>query len=105
MMGTSLPSPLTPTPPRPGTPTRGSDGSLLLERPEKSFDEIHDEAERPPRSIYLSPYFLTALCVLFLSFVALLEVLKYLSDKNQGFVSSDEGKHYLWTYGPTAGKI
>jgi hypothetical protein len=39
---------------------------------------------------------------IFFSILAVLEVLKQYSDRHQGLTTTTEGKHYLWTYGPTA---
>jgi hypothetical protein len=33
-----------------------------------------------------------------------LEVMFRQSEKNVGLLTSSSSKHYLWTYGPTAGK-
>ena len=34
-----------------------------------------------------------------------LEAINALSRHNQGLVTTNVGRHYLWTYGPTAGKL
>ncbi|KAK1751052.1 hypothetical protein QBC47DRAFT_364602 [Echria macrotheca] len=111
-MSDPLPSPASVSSPR---RVLTEDSFLLKEQPGPKWQtkekdqqiEVHVESVGHPtasalrRSLYLRPYFLIGLAVLFALFVTALEVLRYVSDANQGFVSSDEGKHFLWTYGPT----
>jgi len=117
------PPPPSPSPARLPSPRRlptedsATEGSLLLKQQSKtkwqttteisiSAPEIRSSSPTPSiftRSLYLRSYFLIGLSILSLSFVAILEVLRHLSDTNHGFVTSDQGKHYLWTYGPTLG--
>ncbi|KAK5408058.1 hypothetical protein LTR06_007801 [Exophiala xenobiotica] len=54
------------------------------------------------RPSYLKRRILAVFIVVFLLTIVGLEVLYQYSLKHNGFVSSDEGLHYLWTYGPTA---
>ena len=39
----------------------------------------------------------------FLMMIIALEILFLFSNRNNGLATTDSGKHYLWTYGPTAG--
>lgn len=47
---------------------------------------------------------LTCFLATFAILVIALEVLSFVSKRNQGLATIDASKHYLWTYGPTAGK-
>lgn len=42
--------------------------------------------------------------VLFICFIIVIEVLYSVSTQKKGLSTSEERYHYLWTYGPTAGK-
>ena len=53
---------------------------------------------------YLRRAILTCFLIIFAILIALLEMLNWLSRRNQGLATTDSSKHYLWTYGPTAGK-
>lgn len=53
---------------------------------------------------YLRPVFLISLSVFLTSIIAVLEVLHYISQHDQGLVTASEDMHYIWTYGPTFGK-
>jgi len=53
---------------------------------------------------YLDRFSLGGLAVLSILFIAALEFLNYLSNRDQGFAAAAEGMHYLWTYGPTLGE-
>lgn len=54
------------------------------------------------RPSYLRRRIISIFLVVFLLMIAGLEILYQYSLKHHGFVSSNEGLHYLWTYGPTA---
>lgn len=54
-------------------------------------------------SLYLRRRFLIGMALLLITFLAVLEILNYLSNRDQGFVAAPEGMHYLWRYGPAAG--
>jgi hypothetical protein len=55
-------------------------------------------------SLYLHRRFLMGIALLLISFVVVLEILNYLSNRDQGFVAAPGGMHYyLWRYGPAAG--
>ncbi|KAJ5622129.1 hypothetical protein N7528_005361 [Penicillium herquei] len=58
----------------------------------------------PPgwRPAYLRKRVLTGFAITFCAIIIALEILNYVSSKNQGLTSSTESRHYLWTYGPTA---
>jgi hypothetical protein len=44
------------------------------------------------------------IALLLISFVVVLEILNYLSNRDQGFVAAPGGMYYyLWRYGPAAG--
>lgn len=52
-------------------------------------------------SVYLSRHFLIAQAVLFALMLAALEIVNHISVQNHGLATSNEGKHYLWRYGPS----
>jgi len=52
-------------------------------------------------SIYLRRAFLIGMALLFAAFFVLVEVLNYFSNRYQGFVDTEQSKHYLWRFGPT----
>jgi hypothetical protein len=54
---------------------------------------------QPP---FLRPLVLLAFAVLFLLFFVSLQILWSWSQGHQGIATSDDSKHYLWTFGPTA---
>lgn len=58
-----------------------------------------------PSNLYLRRGFLIGMAILFVSFIIALEILNFLSNRDQGFVSAALGNHYLWTYGPVFGKF
>lgn len=101
------------SPRRPGLPSDDSKSTLLPQQKSvlkwpsiaPKYQGQGKDARIGARSPYLQPFFLAALVALFLAFIATLEALKYVSNQRQGFVPSDEGKHYLWTYGPTLGEM
>jgi hypothetical protein len=97
-------------------PPDDSASSLLDQRrPTKSSSGIRWEARpaptRPRRlgtrihgSLYLRRRFLMGIALLLISFVVVLEILNYLSNRDQGFVAAPGGMYYyLWRYGPAAG--
>lgn len=47
---------------------------------------------------------LAVFVVLFICFIIVIEVLYSVSTRKEGLSTSEERYHYLWTYGPTAGK-
>jgi hypothetical protein len=58
-----------------------------------------------PQSFYLRRYFLAGMALLCALLVAVLEILNYFSNREQGFVSAPGGVHYyLWRYGPAFGE-
>lgn len=68
------------------------------------------EASRHYQSVRTSwdPWFLSwtvlaGFILLFLLMIMSLEVLAWYSRTHHGLATSDSRKHYLWTYGPTAG--
>lgn len=56
------------------------------------------------RPSYLRRRVISAFLVVFLLMIVGLEILYQYSLEHHGFMSSNEGLHYLWTYGPTAGE-
>lgn len=54
---------------------------------------------------YFRPQFLISLSVFLICIIAVLEALYYISQHNQGLVTASEDMHYMWTYGPTFGKV
>ncbi|KAE8419170.1 hypothetical protein BDV36DRAFT_294426 [Aspergillus pseudocaelatus] len=54
------------------------------------------------RPFYLRRRILFIFVIAFCGIIAVLEVLNHISQVNYGIASSVEGRHYLWTYGPTA---
>lgn len=47
---------------------------------------------------------LVAFALLFAAMIVVIEVLSSVSARNQGLGTSESKYHYLWTYGPTAGR-
>ena len=65
-------------------------------------DSVHPHKRwrpAPLRRVVLCSFILT-----FIASIVAIEVLLQYSDRHQGLRSVDPGNHYLWTYGPTAGK-
>lgn len=76
----------------------GKEGSLINE----SF-ALKARSPHAHTPWVLNRLFLLGLMLVFLSLIVALEVLYYVSNHNHGISTSTESKHYLWTYGPTAG--
>lgn len=55
------------------------------------------------RPIFLLRRVLVIFLAACLLFIASLEAIYRISEKNHGLVSSIQSRYYLWTYGPTAG--
>ncbi|KAI9923859.1 hypothetical protein MW887_008164 [Aspergillus wentii] len=70
-----------------------SDDSLDIKQPQKQ-DEW--------RPFYLRRRLLAGYTVIFCVILASLETVNQVSRSRHGIVSSNESRHYLWTYGPTA---
>lgn len=51
---------------------------------------------------FMKPLVLLAFAVLFLLFFVSLQIIWSWSQGHQGIATSDDSKHYLWTFGPTA---
>lgn len=54
---------------------------------------------------YLRPHFLVSLSMFLFLTIAVLELLHYISQHNQGLVTVSENMHYVWNYGPTFGNL
>ncbi|KAB8245342.1 hypothetical protein F9C07_2101901 [Aspergillus flavus] len=54
------------------------------------------------RPFYLRRRILLIFVIAFFGIIAALEVLNHISQVNYGIASAVEGRHYMWTYGPTA---
>lgn len=52
--------------------------------------------------VFMKPLVLLAFAALFLLFFVSLQVIWSWSQGHQGIATSDDSKHYLWTFGPTA---
>lgn len=52
--------------------------------------------------LFMKPRVLLAFAVLFLIFFVSLQIIWSWSQGHQGIATSDDSKHYLWTFGPTA---
>ncbi|KAK5046691.1 hypothetical protein LTR84_007452 [Exophiala bonariae] len=52
--------------------------------------------------VFLRRWVLVAFALFFAAVIAALQVVYSISAANRGIVTSDDEKHYLWTYGPTA---
>lgn len=52
-----------------------------------------------------SPLCLIFLSVLLALIITALEISYYISQQNQGLLTASEDMHYVWTYGPTLGKV
>lgn len=51
---------------------------------------------------YLRPRVLIVFVIIFSGVIAALEAINHVSQIHNGIASSNESRHYLWTYGPTA---
>jgi hypothetical protein len=85
--------------------------NLALSETEESATVSNVSRHPRCRSVTTSwdPYFLswtlrTGFILLFLLMIVSLEVLAWYSRTHNGLATSNSNKHYLWTYGPTAGK-
>lgn len=92
------------------------DGSVIQDS--ESANPLHSQVKeklgpdagdgrKPPRKtgwrpVALRRTSLAAFVVVFCSMLAALEIIKQYSDHHQGLASTVQGRHYLWTYGPTA---
>lgn len=54
---------------------------------------------------YFQPPFLISLSVFLVCIIVVLEAFYHISQHNQGLVTASEDMHYIWTYGPTFGKV
>jgi len=69
----------------------------------KSCSKIDPEKAWTP--IWLGKPILGGFAISFLCMLATLQALYFVSEKNDGLATSRDENHYLWTYGPTAGKF
>src|ERR1700729_3473977 len=74
----------------------------LRKTPQSKAERLQRNAQTTWQPFFLSRTALCSFLLLFLSIIAALETLQFLSDRNHGIATSSSGKHYLWTYGPTA---
>lgn len=70
----------------------------------------HNGLETPPpgkpwRPLMLRRWVLLAFAIVFLLLIASLEIILKVSTDRHGFGPTDSKLYYVWTYGPTAGKI
>lgn len=91
----------------------GSDTAIENGRDTMSFVRVEDNAdhEEKPSSrqsnwvpLALRPWVHIVLALIFVVQIAVIEVLFQVSSKNHGLSTGSSTNHYLWTYGPTAGK-
>jgi hypothetical protein len=73
---------------------RESDGNSKKLRPDTGW-----------RPIALRRRSIAAFVLVFCLMLAALEILNQYSVRHQGLVSTVQGRHYLWTYGPTASEL
>lgn len=83
--------------------TRPDETGNDLQRP--ALDQSADRTHPMWTDVYFRPLFLISLSVLLILMIAALEFLYYISQHNQGLVNASEDMHYIWTYGPTFGKV
>ncbi|KAJ5731120.1 uncharacterized protein N7483_005628 [Penicillium malachiteum] len=83
---------------------KGSSASSIHSVSTISPKDYTSIAVSPPgwRPAYLRKRVITGFAIIFCAIIIALEILNYVSSKNQGLTSSTESRHYLWTYGPTA---
>jgi hypothetical protein len=90
---------------QPGQQSRGKIKPAYVQVSEKDLD-TRDKKTRPQKSLWrptsLRRTTLASFIVVFCLILAALEVLKQYSDAHQGLTTTSQGRHYLWTYGPTA---
>jgi hypothetical protein len=77
---------------------------ILLDRANGDPNEQHPAHPPMWTPPILRSRVLIAFAALFAVLLAIIEVLFRVSNENQGLGSSEPGYHYLWTYGPTAGR-
>ena len=78
------------------------------ERLTASYHEQDDNGGSPSRlwtPTVLRPWAFVAFAALFIAILIVVQVLYSVSIKNNGISASDAKYRYLWTYGPTAGRL
>jgi hypothetical protein len=90
------------------TAATSSPKSLLIqttmEEPTDAGKIQNDTVEQPWIPFVLRRWVLITFSIVLLSMVAGLEIVKKICDAKHGFGPIDTKLHYVWTYGPTAGK-
>lgn len=79
---------------------RGCDSETVAE----SVDCTAKDASRPWTPCFLQTPTLLCFTLVYTALLISLIVLRIVDEKNKGLATSDTSRHYLWTYGPTAGK-
>lgn len=76
--------------------------------PSRKHDDLSAQLQQPEQQIsgwrpsYLRRRVLIVFVITFCAVIAALEALNHVSQVHNGIASSNESRHYLWTYGPTA---
>lgn len=84
-------------------PGNASDETHCLQTP-RMADAGDTWVDQPKwRPFYLRSTFLLGLAAVFALMIAALEILDYVSERDQGLATVSQNLHYLWTYGPTFG--
>lgn len=83
--------------------TRAS--SDLKESSDARLDDKQTQSSNTYIPLVLRRTSLFIFFVILAAFVVALEILSYVSKRDQGLGSSTQNKHYSWTYGPTAGRL
>jgi hypothetical protein len=82
--------------------------SLLIqnttEEPTDAGKIQNDTSKQPWIPFVLRRWVLITFAIVLLSMIAGLEIVKKICDAKHGFGPIDTKLHYIWTYGPTAGK-
>jgi len=86
-------------------PAKESNSRLLDSQTSADVRIAKATAANRPVSFYLRRCFLLEMAVLSVVLIAALEILNFLSNRDQGFITAKARMHYLWTYGPTLGEF
>jgi hypothetical protein len=101
--------------PRDSPLSRGGVNETLQANPGPSIstsqDPQHSATKAPHNNVYtwrpfiLRRRILVAYIIVFVILFSVIETLYQVSQAHQGIATTENGKYYLWTYGPTAGRL